>query len=165
MVRGFLAMGAATLLALVVVTGARAGDCAGCGTVLASAQGSEQVLPAPQGECYAPVTYCEEKAGCDLLGKMKGLGHGLGCKVKGLGHGVGCKLDSMACGVGDLCGGLKGKIGGLGHGLKCKLSSLGSKCHTAPAPCYAPCVMPTEQCAAPSPQGIVTAAPQFPSAQ
>lgn len=158
MLRGFLAMGAAALVALVALTDdARAGGCAGCGTVLASPQASEQAYAAPQGEYCAPTVYCEEEKGCCLTEKLSGLG----CKLKGAGHGLKCKMGEMGHG-------LKCKMGG----LKCKLGSLGHKCHAAPV--YETCgtceTMPSPQWASPqggyaAPQGPIVAAPQFPSGQ
>ncbi len=164
MLRSFLAMGAAALVALVVLADdARAGGCATCATP--SPQASEQVWAAPQGDCYAPTTYCEEPKGCHLLDglkcKMSGFGHGLKCKMDGIGHGL--------CGMGDS---LKCKMTGLGHGLKCKLGSLGHGCGTPVVETCGTCeTLPSGQYAAPqsypAAQDFAPAIPagQFPSGQ
>jgi hypothetical protein len=172
MLRGILALSA---LALVVwTTDARAGGCAGCGTVLASPQASEQAWAAPQGEyCGTPTVYCEESCGIGLpklnlggclsgLGcKIKGIGSGIGCGLKDAGAGLHCKLQGMGCGLKNMGAGLKCKLDGLGAGLKCHK-------HTACAPTYAPtCVTASPQYASeqvPSGQ-FIAPAPQYPSGQ
>jgi hypothetical protein len=165
MLRGILTMAAAALAMVALTSGARAGGCAGCGTVLASPQASEQVWAAPQADCApAPTVYCEEPKGCCLGDKLKGFGHGVGCKLGGLKDGLCCKADALKCKMSGLGCGIKDKFSGLGCGLKNKFAGLG--CHKS-APVYetcAPVAYPTEQAAYPAPQASYPAA-QYPSAQ
>jgi hypothetical protein len=164
MLRGILTMAAAALAMVALSSGARAGGCAGCGTVLASPQASEQVWAAPQVACApAPTVYCEEPKGCCLGDKLKGFGHGLGCKLGGMKEGLCCKVDGLKCKMSGLGCGIKDKFSGLGCGLKDKFS-----CHKA-TPVYETCApvatYPCEQTAYPAPQGVVAPAPQYAAPQ